>query len=167
MSGIDILIFLTPVFGLVFNIFFQVASLRIVFKTHLLKSLVSGFVFGFFCVCLFNLLFNAGVDYLLTDIVTYAILSYCYFHFINLGETGRRIRLLFELERSRTGLTKAEIFMRYGGKEILDNRLARLIKNGQVVIIDGKYFIAKPLMLLVSRTLSYLKIILFGKGAWN
>jgi hypothetical protein len=137
----------------------------------LLKSVIVGFAAGFAGV--------AGLEWaiavaaatplktflplLLVNLLTYAELGYGYFHFINLGETARRIRILRELSDAPEGLTLAEILTRYNAQQIVALRLGRLIQNGQVVERDGKYYIGRPVMLLIAQSMTFLKWGILGK----
>ena len=90
-------------------------------------------------------------------------LEYCYFNFINLGETARRIRILRELYDSKKGLSMAEILERYNAKNIVEKRLSRLINHGQIIDKNDKYYIGNPIMLLIARIIVTMKLILLGK----
>ncbi len=90
-------------------------------------------------------------------------MGYCYFHFINIGETGRRIRILSELYHSEKGLTYNEIVQRYNSKEIIEKRMNRLINNSQVINRDGIYYIGKPIMLLMTNVMNVAKLIVLSK----
>lgn len=90
-------------------------------------------------------------------------LSYCYFVFINLGETARRIRILKEVLDAPEGLSLEEILRRYNANEIIERRLQRLLVNGQIIIRDDKYYIGKPLMLWMAKIVVAFKFILLGK----
>ncbi len=99
------------------------------------------------------------------NIVSYSALGYCYFHFVNLGETARRIRLLRELSESNAGLSMDEILQRYNAKEIIENRLNRLLKSGQVIHKDNRYYIGKPVMLFMSKMVVFAKRFILGKSS--
>lgn len=140
----------------------------------LLKSIVFGFCIGTAGLLLIEMhathaLNNVPIDKklapLLLNMASYTALSYCYFHFINMGETARRIRILRELNGSVEGLSIEEILRAYGSKEIVTRRLSRLIKNGQIEYREGRYFINKPLMLFASRVMVLLKRIVLKKGS--
>jgi hypothetical protein len=73
---------------------------------------------------------------------TYLCFCYVYFHFNNMGETARRIRLLRELVMAGRPLTLADIAARYGAGDIIGRRLARLLAAAQVREIDGRYILA-------------------------
>jgi len=80
-----------------------------------------------------------------------------------MGETARRIRLLRELYGAADGLTKEEILKRYNAKEIVNLRVSRLLKSGQIVLSEGRYYIKNPLMAFISKLIYFLKFIVLGK----
>lgn len=129
-----------------------------------------GFIFGFLNLLIFELYIYLVVIpnrsftvNLITEIIIYAALSYCYFVFINLGETARRIRILREVFDAPEGLSLEEILRRYNAKEIIERRLQRLLANGQIIIEEDKYYIGKPLMLWMAKIVVAFKFILLGK----
>ena len=81
---------------------------------------IIGFICGILSVFAVEIAFartasRNGLDALgqiLLNAVIYAALGYCYFHFINLGETARRIRIIRELYDAKTGLSPEEILNR-------------------------------------------------------
>ncbi|MFH1492410.1 MAG: hypothetical protein ABIE81_03615 [Candidatus Omnitrophota bacterium] len=102
-------------------------------------------------------------DIFVINLIGYGCLGYCYFHFINLGETARRIRILRELYEAGDGLKLGELLNRYSAKEIFQKRTNRLINSGQIIFKDGKYYIGKPTVLWISKIIIALKIIILGK----
>lgn len=161
---------LNPVIGLMLNVFTQLIGFRYI-KLSLLKSLIPGFIIG--------LLFVFGADFygyfaaaqptgefvalFIVNSLTYLALSYCYAHFINLGEGARRIRIIRELYKSETGLTMDELLKIYNGSQMIENRINRLMSGGQIVLRNDRYFIGKPHMLLISRIILLMKLIILGK----
>lgn len=160
-------IVLIPIAGLFVNVLVQVLGFKI-FKKALLKSVFLGFSAGLL-VILAPLLFFQAIDsrefisLTLANIIIYFCSGYCYFHFINLGVTARRIRLLWELYESKQGLLFEEITSRYNARYMVEARLARLINSGQVVSKNDKYFIGKPLMLCVTKIIIMMKVFVLGK----
>lgn len=162
---------LNPVLGLVINVLVQVFCFRFISKSGLLKTIFLGFFIGFSSVLIiefyiFLLMPVSFKDFLLillANSITYASLGYCYFHFINLGETARRIRILREIYDSKDGLTMEEILQRYNSKEIVDKRLSRLINNGQVIYKNGRYYIGSPIMLMITKIIVAMKLLLLGR----
>jgi hypothetical protein len=152
-----IMIALLPVFALLLNSAVQIAASRA--GGSLLRSVFAGFIAGLAPV----LYFSGLTARLPADILCYGAFGYCYFHFINLGETARRIRLVRELYESPDGLSETEILHRYNSREILSARMARLLGSGQLLLRDGRYFTGKPAVLLMAKTITFLKLLIIGK----
>jgi len=162
---------INSVIGLIVNMLVQVISLRYISNLGLLKSVYVGAVTGLVSVCtvetyismsMFQSL-NKFSATLIANFIIYMSLCYCYFHFINLGETARRIRILREIYDSEEGLSMTEILERYNAKEIFEKRINRLLNNGQIVDKNGKYYIGNPVMLLIAKVIVTMKIFLIGK----
>jgi len=162
---------LNPIICLGINAFFHVTSFRFISKLGMLKSIIIGFLLGLLGLFLLEYYIFIKVEIakitflynLTTNLIIYSALGYCYFHFVNLGETARRIRILREIHESKDGLTMTEILKHYNAKEIVEKRLARLLSNGQVVYKDDKYYIGKYTVLLIAKIITMLKLIIFGK----
>lgn len=148
----------SPLLGLAFNCLVQVQACRR--DKRLLSSVYRGFAGGA-AACALACGFGAE---LLPSLFSYAALGYCYFHFINLGETARRIRLVRELaEAGPSGLTKEELLSRYNSGELVEARLGRLLSNSQVVEKYGRYYLGGPALLLMARALLLLKKLILGR----
>lgn len=152
------------------NVFIQIIGIRLFPQIGLLNSVFLGFIFGFLNLLTFELYIYLVVVSnrsftvnLITEIIIYAALSYCYFVFINLGETARRIRILREVFDAPEGFSLEEILRRYNAKEIIELRLQRLLANGQIIAKEDKYYIGKPLMLWMAKIVVAFKFILLGK----
>lgn len=103
-----------------------------------------------------------GAATALADLLAYLCLSYCYFNFLNLGITARRIRLLIELLEAPGGLCWEEILERYGAAQMVHARLGRLLAGGQVREAGGRYTIGAPLLLTAARVIILLKVLFLG-----
>jgi len=153
------------------NALVQVISFRTIARLGLLRSEYLGFSVGWvsLLICEFRSFyaFSApGKDYtaiFVTNLITYASLGYCYFHFINLGETARRIRILRELYDAKAGLSMEEIIERYSAGEIIEKRITRLTNHGQIILKDGGYFIGNSSMLFMAKVILFMKILLLGR----
>jgi hypothetical protein len=134
-------------------------------------SVFLGFFAGFVSVFIIEsyILFARNISFidffmfLIVNSIIYASLGYCYFHFINLGETARRIRILREIYDSKDGLSMEETLQRYNAKEIVEKRISRLVNNGQILYKNGRYHIGSPLMLLITRIIVAMKLLLLGR----
>jgi hypothetical protein len=161
-----------PVLGLACNVVFQVIWLRLSGRVSLLRSIYAGFLFGVAAVCASEWMMRRGMgtrgDFagdLLANLVIYALLGYGYFHFVNLGETARRVRLMRELYDAPEGLTASQILLRYNAKEIIATRIARLVRNGQIMLEDGRYRLGSPAFALISSAIALMKKAILGRSS--
>jgi hypothetical protein len=160
-----------PVLCLMANVIVQVLGFRFVSSLGMLKSVFLGFGAGLLCLLLIESSVFAGTQKAAGDfaaaaaanLIIYSALGYCYFHFINLGETARRIRILRELYEAGSGLTLGDIIERYSARDIVRARLQRLLSNGQVVYNNGRYYYGKPAVLMIARSMVMLKRFILGK----
>ena len=160
-----------PIIGFFLNVFLQVFSFRLIKSIGMLKSIILSFAFGLITVGIMEFQLNtimqkAPFDFLgevATNLIIYSSLGYCYFHFINLGETARRIRIMRELYDSKNGLSLEEILFRYNAKEVVEKRFNRLLGSGQIIYKDACYYTGKPLVLFMAKALVLMKLIMLGK----
>lgn len=147
-----------PFICLAVNVFIQISIFKFLPGMGLLKSLFLGFACGFFAL----FFINPGII-LAGDLLIYALLGYCYFHFVNMSETARRIRILTELMEVRGGLSLREILERYNARDIIERRLTRLVNNGQVKCEKERYYIGNFTVLTMARFTAAAKRVIFGK----
>jgi hypothetical protein len=153
------------------NAFSQVLIFRTKPSFGLLKSEYVGFASGLIMLALLHA--YSFTQYLqplediplilLANLLIYGALGYCYFHFINLCLTARRIRLVRDLYKSVNGLSITEILEGYNAKIMVQIRLKRLLDSGQIVFVDGKYHIGKPIILFAATCMVALKKLFLGK----
>jgi hypothetical protein len=160
-----------PLCGLAINIFVQVYGIRTHSGLTLLKSVIVGFLGGLLSV----IILEYGVSSygstsvweiaagFVTNLLIYIALGYGYFHFINLGETARRIRIVREIYEAREGLSRDELLERYHAQQVVALRLRRLLHNRQILERDGRYYIGSPVMLFMAKSITFLKRCLLGK----
>jgi len=165
---LDYLSVFSPIIALVINIISQVCIFRYVQRIGLLRSLFTAFGLGAGCLLFIELWSSSETilsrpSNIFIDIIIYSALSYCYFHFINLGETARRIRILRELYDSKEGLSMEGVIERYNAQMIIDVRLERLLKTNQIILRNGKYYIGNPIMLIIAKVITKLKIMILRK----
>lgn len=146
-----------PFIGLAINIFFQVLIFRIFSKVGLLRSLFLGFICG--CLVVSGTGFGSK---LIINMFIYMLLGYCYFHFVNMVKTARRIRILTELKNAPGGLSLAQILEHYNSKDVIERRLSRLIDHGQITVRNERYYIGNSSMLIIAKILEVARIIVFG-----
>lgn len=162
----DLLCVIAPLICLAVNVLIQIIWFRLVSAASLLISILSGFVVGLLALLAIHIALPQGETFarLTTNLVIYSALGYCYFHFLNLGETARRIRILRELYETKDGLTLDEILVKYNSKRMVELRLERLLKSGQVLLANGRYYIKSSFLLTAARGISFMKLVVLGKS---
>lgn len=157
-----------PVIGIFINITTQIFSYKYLLGKKLLKSEYFGFLCGAVVLAVSEIIAHQALEadwlsLICVNLIIYLCFSYCYFNFINMGETARRIRLLRELDEAPAGLTMKEILKRYNAQEIINIRMNRLMHNGQIVLRGGRYYVGSPVMLLISKAIVLMKLVVLGK----
>ena len=172
-SSYQIIVLFIPVVSFFINIITQLSVNFFNNKCGLLKSEYYGFISGFLFLCFFqgfisyniysSFIYREIISIVITNIIIYCCLGYCYFHFVNLAVTARRIRLLRLIYSFEEGLDYPEILKRYNGKKMIDNRIKRLIGSGQIEKHGEKFFIGNSTMLMISNIILLFKLIVIGK----
>lgn len=85
------------------------------------------------------------INVILYVLIVYNALAYTYCHIFNMGDTGRRIKILYELTFSGP-LRYEDLDNRYGVKNILEVRLERLIAMKQVTEQQGRFILRSFLL---------------------
>ena len=152
-----------PLVCFLLNVAVQILAARNFKTLGLLKSVIAGFSIGLALLIIAEVALLDSLTSILANILTYSALGYCYFHFVNLGETARRIRILRELYEVNNGLSVNEILECYNAREIIEKRLFRLLKNEQIALKDNRYYIGNPIMLFISNVILSLKYFVLGK----
>jgi hypothetical protein len=161
-----------PLIAFGMNAAAQVAVARYLPSLGLLRSIYAGFAAGFLCVCavhaVTSLASPAGLaeacGSMLVSCITYAALGYCYFHFLNMGETARRVRILWEILECPEGLRLDEILARYPADEVLRLRIERLRNNGQIIDGGDRYLMGTRTVLFMARMIDLARGVLLGRG---
>ncbi len=164
----DIIHLINPIIGIAINVAVHITSFKYIVRLTLLNSIIIGFISGLFSILIIESYFaSLGlIDFIsrvVFNIIVYSSLSIFYFHFINLGETGRRIRILKELYNSEGGLRMEDIISKYNSEELIRKRLNRLISNRQVFFVNQRYFNTKSIMLFSTKIIDLLQLIIFKK----
>ncbi|TAM36227.1 hypothetical protein EPN54_05710 [bacterium] len=165
MDYFDIFI---PLIAIAGNITGQIFSYKCLPGKKLLKSEYSGFLCGLIVLAVCQAFVHGEpaverLSLIFVNLIIYGCLSYCYFNFINMGETARRIRLLRELYDSGLGLNREEILSRYNAEVVVDLRMRRLLNNHQIISRAGRYYVGSPVMLLIAKAIVLAKLVVLGK----
>ena len=92
---------------------------------------------------------NKNLSSVLYSFIVYNSLAYCYFHFFNMSETARRIRILTEIKK-KSSVASNELTNFYKSDFMIKTRLERLINLGQVRLIGNKYVLSAKILYLAS-----------------
>lgn len=118
------------------------------------------------CELLLNIPILISVYFLYTNIssivyafMVYNCLGYSYFHFFNMSETARRIKILLEIKKSNK-ITIDDLQHIYSSDSIIKNRIERLLESGQIIKNDNKYYQNSFLLVLFANIISFLREVL-------
>ena len=83
-------------------------------------------------------------------------IAYAYFHFFNMSETARRIRMLLQIRGAGpAGLRVQELERQYSQKDMIEARLDRLVHMHQLSLApDGCYRVARNTLLCAGRIMA-------------
>ena len=161
---------LLPIVAFAVNVSVHILVFRFRLVKSMLKAIVAGFAVGllFLWIALAGLAWTAPgeasyVVYFTLGTLTYGLLGYNYFHFTNLGETARRIRILREFVEHGS-MSAKELLTHYNSAEIIRVRLGRLVRSSQIEIAQsGAMRIKDRSVLRMANMMVMLKCILLAK----
>jgi hypothetical protein len=130
------------------------------FKSQIAGALIGGLVLALLLSAAPGAVVSA--DAAIADALLYLAFCYVYFHWNNMGETARRIRMLRELAAAPEGLTFEDMVARYSAQEILERRLERLTAADQISESDGRLVLTSRSVLLSARLVGLAKQVIFG-----
>lgn len=167
---------ISPVVALAANALAQLILFRVRKGAQFFRSIAEGAVCGAMVGAAITMVLiikrDVAAGSLLIPFVTnglsYLALSYCYYHFVQLGQTSIRIRIYTEIVASGCGLTVEEIAGRYNDSALMRLRLQRLLESGDLVERNRRYFVGRWRFVYISRILFRAKrLILGGKGKFD
>ncbi len=150
-----LLIFSSPLIGLLINILVNFSVLRLSKGTGVVSSLGYSTAAGLLVVLAMPI-YTQEFEHLPPNSVIYLALSYCFFHFVHIPVASVRIRVLLELAK-RTKVSEAELLRTYGASHILEFRLKRLTDTGQIAETSGAFTTKVKRIYYVAAVLATLK----------
>lgn len=97
------------------------------------------------------------LDHVLVDWPCYGALAFCFFAFIQLGQSSVRVRVISELLRRADGLQREELERDYSRDAMLEMRLERLVVSGDLKEKEGRYFGGRQRFIVAARGVFALK----------
>lgn len=166
----DLLSLASPLVGFAVNVAAQVLCARRP-GASLLRSIFLGFAVGAAACALLNLWqATAGPAAFLPlgqalpfNLFLYGMIGYCYFHVVNLTVTARRIRILRGIALAPVAPRLADILEEYNAEAMVQKRLDRLLKSGQILQEGSRYHIQPGALLGMTLLLRALKLCVYGR----
>lgn len=161
----------SPIAAMLVNVAAQVFFFRSRQGGQYFRSILEGFLFGGVALVAFETFSvvssSATADRLLmagtVNLPIFLCLSYCYYNFVQLGQTSIRIRMYTEIASRPEGVAVEEIEHEYDEAALTELRLRRLIESGDVIAKGGCYFVARRRLLLIANIIFAAKHFLLRK----
>lgn len=102
---------------------------------------------------------NKSLSAVLYAFIVYNALGYAYFHFFNMSETARRIKILVEIKKQGF-LETDRLTQDYESGFMIKTRLRRLIDLNQIRELNGKYFVNSKILLFFAMGINFFRKIL-------
>jgi hypothetical protein len=172
MSVVEAGMVLAPVAGLSAYVAAHLALSHLCARRGQMLALVAGAVAGMVVsiaaglslMAQVNLAMSDRVGLALVNALTYLGLAFGYFNFVNLNIASLRIRILKELRaRPDRSVSRAHLEDTYGVSRIVEARLARMTKSGQLVERGGRYDLGRREALRVAQVLWFFKWLILGR----
>ncbi|MBF0441915.1 MAG: hypothetical protein HQK54_08435 [Oligoflexales bacterium] len=81
-------------------------------------------------------------------------IGYVYFHFFNMSETARRIKILTGIY-SNVFSSRNDVEAYYKNDDVLETRMLRLCSMGQLDIKDGRYHLKGNLLFFAAKIIEF------------
>lgn len=124
----------------------QIVIFRFVARTDIVKWVIYTYLLGAISnivICLTRFGTN-GLEFVLISFINYSLITAVYILGIfGMVESALRIRLVTEVDRRSSGISKSQVLKIYNRKLIVEKRLARFLKSGDLKYNRGYYFIGK------------------------
>jgi hypothetical protein len=167
--GMDSLI--SPIAAMVVNVAAQVILFRIWRGRQYFRSVIGGFLFGAAALIACEAFLIASSDAMgerlflavAVNLPIFLCLSYCYYNFIQLGQTSIRIRMYTEIASRPGGVVISEIEREYDEAALTELRLQRLVESGDVIARSERYVIGQGRLLLIANVIWAAKHFLLRK----
>jgi len=163
--------FLVPVISVLSFFLFQFIALRTFIGKSYIGIWIIGLVFGVIItivshLCIIVMMNDSILNGTLSGLInicTFLLLALLYLTIIQLGISSLRIRIMLELEESDDGLNSMDVLRNYNAEKILQTRLDRLERSGQIIVNQGKYYLGRALVLtMMVKVYSFIEWVLFG-----
>jgi hypothetical protein len=161
----------SPIVATVVNVLAQIILFRLRRGSQYFRSIIQAFLLGAITLLVGEAFFVATGESvsdrlflaLAVNVPIYLGLSYCYYNFVQLGQTSIRLRMYSEIMTHAAGAMISEIEREYNERDFTEVRLQRLLESGDVIERDGNYFIGRRRLLHIANVIFAAKQFLLGK----
>jgi hypothetical protein len=161
---------LIPILSVLVNLTVQVLSFRHWRGSNYFLTIILGFGVGLVAFVVMEIPFlwrSFSTDHLLTALLVnapiYVCLAYCYYSFVQLGQTSIRIRLYAEIASKPYGLSAEEVAREYSDDSLVAVRIQRLVESGDLIKRNRVFFVGRGRLPLIGNILFSAKRFLLGK----
>ena len=103
------------------------------------------------------------IGFVVLNLLTYLALAFGYFNFVNLTVASLRIRLLEEIREAGGLLPTNTLKTAYNSREVVANRLQRLLQGGHLIEKNGRLHSGRLPFLIVARIFDSLRWFIIGR----
>jgi hypothetical protein len=162
---------ISPIVATVINVLTQITLFRLSRGTQYFRSIIQAFLLGAitlvigeaFLVATSESVFDRLFLALAVNLPIYLGLSYCYYNFVQLGQTSIRLRMYSEIMAHAGGVMISEIEREYDETRLTEVRLQRLLESGDIIERDGNYFLGRIRLLHIANVIFAAKHFLLRK----
>lgn len=104
-----------------------------------MASMVLGYPIFFLILREFNFTRPLELSFYIYFFLIYSLSAYTYFHFFNMSETSRRVRMLNMISNRKISRV-SDLQTIYDDGDMIDVRLTRLVALGQITERQGRFF---------------------------
>ena len=163
--------FVSPIVATVVNVLAQIILFRLRRGTQYFRSIIQAFLLGAITLLIGEAFFVATSELisnwlflaLAVNLPIYLGISYCYYNFVQLGQTSIRLRMYSEIVAHTSGVIVSEIEREYDERGFTEVRLRRLLESGDVIEREGHYFIGRTRLLHIANVILAAKHFLLRK----
>jgi hypothetical protein len=163
--------FISPIIAMVANVLAQIILFRLRHGTQYFRSIIQAFLLGAVTLLAGEAFFVSTSESvserlflaLAVNLPIYLGLSYCYYNFVQLGQTSIRLRMYTEIMAHAAGVMISEIERENDEKGFTEVRLQRLLESRDIIARDGNYFIGRTRLLYIANVIFAAKHFLLGK----
>lgn len=162
---------ISPIVATIVNVVAQIILFRARRGTQYFGSIIQAFLLGALTLLVAETFFVVSSESVgdrlflavAVNLPIYLGLSYCFYNFVQLGQTSIRLRMYSEIGMRPEGVMISDIEREYDERGLTQVRLHRLLESGDVIERDGNYSIGRKRLWHIARVIFAAKHFLLRK----